>query len=265
MDFLEEQDRFERQKRDMAMQKYCTSHNLPNLPPSDSLYVPTFESAGHRRVRSSEEITDRRKGSVAVAHESTPSYMVQERKPESGRSSDAPPPSQLAARQRRPSIPVQIHQDDLPSSRKVTGAPQRSPSASPRSPTAQPQMRYQFATLQKRLARIKTACAPNIHIEALGTRHLTFSQIAEEVDGYAFQISVWGHIANVENLARIDSRRRKTVELASRTLDRLLERAAELSEACSNARPQDLEIAAMPEIDDDEEYDSDEEIGRAHV
>lgn len=282
VDHLEELEKFERQKRDMAMKKYHDSHKAPaqssrhpqaqrpTLQSADRLYVPTFENPGHRRVRSHGELVEKKEEPVRKDKEPARNYNVREQKPAYDLAGDAPLPTQLPVRQtwkpsqKKPSIKVEIHQDDRPSPTTPTirmgGRP------SPTTPTtrkSEAALQYQFATLQNRLSQIETICAPNLHVEAANPRDLTFSKIADEVKGYAFQLKIWGHIANVENMERIDTRKRKTVELASHTMDRLLNRVTELSEACLKARPRDLKIAPLPEVDEDpyDSYDDDDEDG----
>lgn len=160
--------------------------------------------------------------------------------------------------QRRPSIKVQIHQDDppAPASSKITHKKSPSASASPRSPSAIPQLHFQFSTLQHKLAEIGTTCSPYIDVEAANPRDLTFGKISEQAKSFAFELEVWAHVVGLENMAMIDSRRRSIVEAASSTLNRLIDRAADLSEVCGKAKPKDLKAALMPPADD-----SDLEIG----
>jgi uncharacterized coiled-coil protein SlyX len=117
-------------------------------------------------------------------------------------------------------------------------------------------LQYQFATLQSKLASIESSCGPHLHVEAANPRDLTFSKIAEEVKGHAFQLQVWIHVANLNDLTRIDREKRQVVEHAARTLDRLIDRVSDLNDACSQARPKDLKIELLPDVEDDEEYES---------
>ncbi|KAF2177904.1 hypothetical protein K469DRAFT_742329 [Zopfia rhizophila CBS 207.26] len=263
-DFLEEQDKWERRDRERQMKRYHDQRRSHQRQSSDLLYVPAFEPAGHRRVRSYGEINE-------ISEKPTRSYNVREQKPSYDLSDEPARPSQLPVRrtwiqQRRPSITVEIHQDKTPSAsatasprRSPNPSPRKSPSASPRTPSAVPQLQFQFATLQNKLSEISTICAPNKHVEAVNPRDLTFSKIADEVGGHAFQLKAWDHIVNVNNMERIDKSKREVIELASRTLDRLFERASELSKACAKARPRDLKIEPVPEVDDGSDWDSNDE------
>jgi hypothetical protein len=172
--------------------------------------------------------------------------------------------------QEKPSIKVEIHQDSRPSSMSSANfTPKRSPSASPRSPTAQPQLQYQYAAIQNKLDQISSTCAPYIDVEAAEPQDLTFEKIVEQTKGFAFDLQVWAHLANIEGMARVDSRKREVVDAASRSLDRLLDQITTLNDACFRAKPRDLKFKVLPEVEDDSLFeDGDDDryvpVGREH-
>lgn len=244
--------------------KYSTFSTGHHRSMSDQLGIPVYNSMtrnsrSHDNIRGVQEVPSRH-------------YNLEDRRPgpqplyEYDLSSETIPSSQLLAiyrerpkPQKKPVIKVEIHQDSPPSSlTSATATPNRSPYASPHSPTAQPQLQYQYATLQNKLAQVGSICAPFVKVEAADPRDLTFAKIAELVDGYAFDLQVWAHVAKVENMARIDSQKRKVVEAASRNMDRLVVRVDELDKACAQAKPRDLKFEGLPEVDDDNLFDEDD-------
>lgn len=271
-DHLEEQVKWDRRDRERQMKLYHDSRHASSSTPqqrstTDRLCVPVFET-NTRRNRSSSESGKR--------HDEKPrKYNVEEVRPsprpvyDYNLTSEPVLPSQVPARrewkpqpqhQKKPSIKVQIHQDNPPSSAPSKGpTPKRSPTASPHSPTAQPQLQYQYEMLKLQLDQIGKTCAPFVKVEAADPRDLTFAKIAEHIKGFTFDLQVWAHVANLSSMAKIDSRKREVVEAASRNLDRLIDRVAELNNACSRAKPRDLKLEAFPEVDDDVVFNDDED------
>ncbi|CAO2656467.1 Nn.00g052700.m01.CDS01 [Neocucurbitaria sp. VM-36] len=269
-DHLEEQVLWDRRDRERQMKRYHDSRfgsaaSTQQRSTPDRLGVPVFEST--RRNRSNSDIGRRQ-------DDSTPKYNVQEVRPESksiydyNLSSEPALPSQLPVphvwrpqHRKKPSINVEIHQDNPPKSTTPGQTPRRSPSASPRSPTAQPQLQYQYATLQNILSQVSTTCAAYLKVEAADPRDLTFTKIAEQVKGFSFDLQVWAHVVSLNSMAQIDARKRKVVEAASRNLDRLIDRVTELTAACSEAKPKDLKYRTLPEVDDENMFadDADDE------
>ena len=131
--------------------------------------------------------------------------------------------------------------------RMLRTRPKRSPSASPRSRTAQPQLQYQYATIQNKLYQISSTCAPYIDVEAAEPQDLTFEKIVEQTKAFSFDLRVWAHLANIEGMARVDSRKREVVDAASRSLDRLLDQITTLNDACFRAKPRDLKFKVLPD------------------
>jgi hypothetical protein len=278
-DFLAEKEKWERRDRERDMKKYHDSrYSSSTLSPiipqertsADRLYVPTFDNS-HRRVRSYDQIVEKR-GEESESR----GYKVREERPRSydgsraglspARPAELPErPKRRGTKHRRPSIKVQIHQDDAPRTPSAV-TPRRSPAASPspRSPSGQPQLLFLSSMLQSRLAEIGQICHPNADIEAADPKDLTFLEIAEAVEGFAFQFKVWSQIVNLMNMERIDVTKRKNVELAARTLERILERVEELMVVCSRASPRDLRIEPLPDTDEDDGYGSYEDSDNEH-
>jgi hypothetical protein len=115
-----------------------------------------------------------------------------------------------------------------------------------------PQLQFQYATLQDQLKEIGTTCMPYLNVEAAHPRDLTFTKIVERCQGFAFDLEVWGHVVNVRDMARIDTRKREIVEATSRTLDRMIEKVTALSRKCGELKPKDLKVDFPPEIENSE-------------
>lgn len=130
--------------------------------------------------------------------------------------------------------------------------PRRNSSASPKSPTAQPELQFQYLTLQAKLVGIVTTCLPYKDIMPADPRDLTFEKIAERVEGFAFDLHMWSQVANLDELAMVEKSKRKVADAASRNLGRLVERVSDLHAACAAAKPRDLKLPPLPEVSDDE-------------
>ncbi|KAJ8114857.1 hypothetical protein OPT61_g3374 [Boeremia exigua] len=262
VDRLEEQERLERRDLDRQVKKYhdntrhvSTGHQRTK---SDLLSVPTAWDT-HPRPRSSDRSDEQ-------YHSGSRNYRVEEVKPgprlyEYDLNPEAPSSSQLPVpirgRPLQPDKPKNrgppiVIQDNPPLSSKTGRSPLRSLSASPHSPTAQPALKVQYETLQNKLSQISTSCERFLEVEPADPRDLTFTKIRETVEGFAEDLHIWSHVANLDGLARIDKSMRPLVDAASDVLDRLLERVTALRGACANARPKDLK---MPEMDDDDDLD----------
>jgi hypothetical protein len=272
VDRIEEKTRWDRRSRERDMKRYhdrrqgtTSSPRVSNQPTTpDRLGVPVFETNG--RMRSSSEAGRRGRGPerLYTTHEVRPSVT-----PVSGYDLTSEPilPSQLPVRyegkpqhQKKPSIKVEIHQDNPPSSTSgLAIRKKKSPSASPRSPTAQPELQYQYATLQNKLEKVSNTCARYLNVEAAEPQDLTFEKIVEQTKAFAFDLQVWAHLANLDGMARIDSRKRGVVNAASLSLDRLLDQVTELNDACSRAQPRDLKFKKLPEVDDDRLFEDEDD------
>lgn len=261
VDYLAEAEEKERRSHERQMKryndgKYPATSSSHHRSTSDRLCVPIFEPP-LRRPRS-DETTGRPRDSPPRG------YNVQERqpgpRPTYDLDSEPPLPTQLPVRlgnrtqhQKKPSIKVQIHQDNPPSSTTTTGATTRKTSSpSPRSPTAQPLLQYQYNKLQDKLSQTSSVCAPFLDVEAANPKDLTFAKITEQVNGFAFELRVWAYTACLKNLVKIDVEKKDIVEMASRILDRLIDRIDDLKDACMQARPRDLKFQPLPEIHDEE-------------
>ena len=131
----------------------------------------------------------------------------------------------------------------------------KSPGASPHSPTAQPVLQVQYAKLQHIFTQTSDSCEKYLEVEPANPQDLTFTKIRETVEGFAEDLHIWSHVSNLDGLARIDRNLRHLVDAASDVLDRLLDRAAELREACANAKPKDLKMPTMSDGGNDDEID----------
>ncbi|CAN9090867.1 unnamed protein product [Alternaria alternata] len=211
-----------------------------NLRLTDSAFLYSKQQEGRDRVQMrAEDLENQNEGTTHRSEPILPSQstVVYERKMQ---------------HQKKPSIKVEIHQDNPPLSVSgTTFAPKRSPSASPRSRTAQPQLQYQYATIQNKLYQISSTCAPYIDVEAAEPQDLTFEKIVKQTKAFSFDLRVWAHLANIEGMARVDSRKREVVDAASRSLDRLLDQITTLNDACFRAKPRDLMFKVLPEVEDD--------------
>jgi len=151
-------------------------------------------------------------------------------------------------------IPPVIIQKDLPELNTTSTKPGKSPIGSPRSPSGQPQLQYKYLVLQNKLADICLECVRYIDVEASNSRDLTFEKIYEQIKGFRFDLRVWSSVANIENIARRDvpEEARAITDAASRNMDRLIERATQLNDACAKAKPNDLKFKELPSIGDEE-------------
>jgi hypothetical protein len=161
--------------------------------------------------------------------------------------------------QKRPSIRVEIHQDNPPPSPSIF-TPKRSPATSP---TAHPHLHTQYVTLQNKLGQIPTLCTRYLDVEAANPQDLTFEKISSQAKGFAFDLQVWAHVANLEGMIRVEQGKKSIVEAASRTLERLGERVEELGRVCGKANPRDLKFVALPNVDEDMLFQDDDGEGDA--
>lgn len=179
----------------------------------------------------------------------------------------------------RPKIKVQVHQQHSPESRPDRNTPRRSPNRSPRTPRTPrsaksarshdpsprsskstgslPVLPFYFASVQRKLEAVIAACEPHSDIEAATPRDLTFAKIADEVEGCAFQLRSWSQTVDLNDMIKIDRSKRDHMDLTTRTLERLENRADKLRDACRMAKPQDLKWKPLPDdVDDEGSYNS---------
>lgn len=264
VDQLEEHVRQDRRERELQMKRYhenskytSTAHQRSN---SDHLCVPA-ETTGRARINERNE----------QQHVDSPrNFRVEEVRPgprptyNYDLNTEPVLPSQMPTKYEwkpqqpgKPKIKVQIIQDNPPPSNKTSArTPKQSPSASPNSPTAQPELRFQYSTLQTKLARISATCAPYSDVEPASPRDLTFAKIAAQADGFAFDLHIWSQTVNLDGLAMVEKSKRNTADATSRTLGRLSLHVSDLNEACIRAKPKDLKLTPLPSVKDDEsEYE----------
>ncbi|CBX98371.1 hypothetical protein LEMA_P097800.1 [Plenodomus lingam JN3] len=277
VDDVEDRERRDRRECEKQMKryhdsKYYTSSTNHQRSTSDYLSV----SGSGVTIRNTHSNDD---NAIRQAHDQRRGYKTKEFQPSPRNLYDLDPitepvrqsPPKVAytdqtKRLKRPAIKVEIHQDNsafLDSPADLT--PRRSPSANPHSPTTQPELQYQYAALQNRLTHIGSTCATYALVEAASPQDLTFTKIAEQVDGFAFDIQVWAHIVCLDSMARIDSQKRHVVETASRNLERLLYKVAELDDACARAKPKDLKLVGWPQIDNEMAYKEEEDDGNQSI
>ena len=264
VDQLEEHAKQDRRERELQMKRYhenskysSTAHHRSK---SDHLCVPIETT---RRARTNERIEQQR-------NDSPRNFRVEEVRPgprpiyDYDLNTEPVLPSQLSTKYEKkpqqpgkPKIKVQIIQDNPPSSNKTSArTPKRSPSASPKSLTAQPELQFQYSTLQTKLAKISATCAPYSNVEPANPRDLTFAKIVAQADGFAFDLHIWSQTVSLDGLAMVEKSKRNIADATSRTLGRLIMRVSDLNDACIVARPKDLKLTPLPFVEDDEgEYE----------
>lgn len=264
VDRLEEQEQLERNERDRQMKEYHeNTRHVPTLhqrTKSDHLSVPIWET--HRRPRSSErsgQPPDRTQRKYRVEEvRPDPKLYEYDLSPEPASSSQLPVPIRgrpLQDKSKSKVLPI-IIQNNPPAPSKTTAQTSlRTPSASPHSPTAQPVLQVQYSTLQSKLSQVCESCEKYLIVEAADPRDLTFTEIRDTVEGFAEDLHIWSHVANLDGLARIDKSMRHLVDAASEILDRLVDRVTALRKACANAKPRDLKMPVLDQMDDDADVD----------
>ncbi|KAH8724563.1 hypothetical protein GQ44DRAFT_827244 [Phaeosphaeriaceae sp. PMI808] len=266
-DFLKDQERWERRDREFQMIRYRdrgdygASHQRTS---SDRLAVPVYE-VNPRRVRSHSNPGDQdsrafrtpevRPGPVPVRRRENLSDTVYQNVLQGGLEREERGSNRTKqANQVRPKIKVNIIQEHPPVFRPKDRAPGKSPSASPRSPSGQPQLQLKYIQLQNWFADINLTCLRYADVEAANPRDLSFAKISEQVRGFEFDLKAWSHVANIQNMAKSEVPRDAigVTDAAARNMDRLIDRAMELNEACSKAKPNDLKFRGLAKIDDEE-------------
>jgi hypothetical protein len=114
-------------------------------------------------------------------------------------------------------------------------------------------LHYKYLKLQSKLTDVTLACMQYNQVEAANPQDLTFEKLSEQVTGFLLDLQLWYRVANIKNLARRDlpEGARNITDAALWAMDRLIDRADGLHNACSNARPDDLKFDELPEIKDD--------------
>lgn len=282
LDFLKEQDRWRRHDEARQMVRYRDRNHYgathqPRHRAADRLAVPVYETSPRRpRARSDTrspydlenlprdfmtlEVRPSRAGEDSRENRE-PAVRLEAVQRGSTQSRDPNLYERPTPKIKIPPVVVQEHPPNPLSS--SSSRPGKSPGASPRSPSGQPQLQYKYLILQNKLADISLACVRYIDVEAANPKDLTFEKISEQVKGFAFELQVWHHIANIEHIARRDlpEASRGVIDAAARNLERLIERATELHDACVDAEPGDLKFAEMAKVEDDDDLfgDSDSE------
>jgi hypothetical protein len=213
LDFLRDQESWRRRDRGLQMTAYRHGGHYgasQQRTGAQNLAVPMFEVSPRRQRASSDtRDTDRLSRSFKTLD------VRPDPQPVSGRYSlsdsrlaDAQHP-QASTKTRtqageRPKIkiPPVIVQEDPPASSTKSRRPSRSPSASPRSPSGQPQLQYKYSVLQDKLVDIASNCRKYIDVEGADPKDLTFEKISNQTKGLAFDLKVWHHVSNVQNIPK---------------------------------------------------------------
>ncbi|KAH4048068.1 hypothetical protein HBI23_176910 [Parastagonospora nodorum] len=272
LDYLEDQEIWNKRDKERQMvpyhrgKHYGATHqragsNLLDVP------VPIYEvnPRHHRRVRSdvgsrmedSPKPFNRREVSPRPEVLSKEDESVVEERMRASNHTKSP-----AFERPKIKIPPVIIQKELPESNAADQKPGKSPVGRPRSASGQPQLQCRYLVLQDKLAEISLACVRYIDVEASNPRDLTFEKISEQVQGFEFDLRVWSSIANIDKIARRDipEEARAIADAALRNMDRLIERAMELHDACAKAKPNDLKLKDLPRIDDEETMFDDQNL-----
>jgi hypothetical protein len=259
-DFLKDQPLWNRRDRERQMVRYREGNyfGATQQRTGDRLAVPEFASSPrHRRARSEDTRTPHSDGLSRnyIIKEVRPSpaidshqELVSERENERHQrgSTHSKTPAMERPKIKIPPVIVQEHPPD-----RKSGV---SPSASPRSPSGRPKLQIKYLLLQNKLADVILACVRYIDVEAAHPQDLTFEKISEQVKGFAFDLRVWSQIANIQNMARKDvpDDAKAIADAASRNMERIVERATELHDACLDAKPSDLKLEQLEKVEDED-------------
>jgi hypothetical protein len=262
LDYLKEQERWNRRDQERQMVRYRDRGHFgatEQRSGANRLAVPIYEVSPRRQRAKSDTRSPSRSFKTLEVRPEPQSVIAQEEFSESVTpdirkqrgSTHSRVPVYERPKVKIPPVVVQEHPPDSKTPDKKSG---KSPNASPRSPASQPQLQYKYLVLQNKFADIILACVRYINVEAANPRDLTFEKLSEQVKGFAFELRVWSHVANFQNMARSNiTKDAKTVtDATSRNMDRLIERAEELHEACLEAKPGDLKFDSLPKIEDEE-------------
>jgi hypothetical protein len=265
LDFLKDQERWRQLDQERQMVAYRDRNHFGAAQQrgrADRLAVPIYEvpprrQRAHSDTRSHHDVYDLSRNFTTLEVQPSSELMSRQDIPkEPVEVYVRPERTRGSTHSRKPKIkipPVIIHQHP-PGSNTSNHKLGDTPSASPRSPSGQPQLQLKYLVLQNKLADISLACIRYIDVEAADPRNLTFEKISEQVKGFAFDLQVWSHIANIQNMARRDvpEHARAITDAAARNMDRLIERAAELHNACLRAKPSDLKFGELAKVDDED-------------
>ncbi|KAF2827725.1 hypothetical protein CC86DRAFT_445620 [Ophiobolus disseminans] len=263
LDFLQDQEKWDRRNEGLQMTRYHDRgyHGATQKRAGgDRLAVPTFE-VSPRRPRAS---SDGR--SPYNTDQLSRDFRTVEVRPQHRPDSSADEPfvpeirhirgsnhSKTPALQ-KPKVPPVVIQEHPPTFEATHQNPGKSPGASPRSTSGPPLLQYKYKLLQEKMDNISSACERYSQVEAADPRDSTFAKISEQVKGFSFDLQVWSHISGVQHMATtyIPGDDVAVADAASRIMDRLTDRAVELSEACAKANPKDLKIEVVGKVQDEE-------------
>jgi hypothetical protein len=262
LDFLKDEERWNRRDRERQMVPYRDRNYFgasQRRTGTDRLAVPEYAASPRRpRARSDTRIphsdglsrnytiTEMRPSPGVIRQQEIVGERVNSHHRERGSTHSKTPGYERLPKIKIPPVVVQEHPPDQ--------KPGVIPSASPRSPSGRPQLQDKYLQLQDKLADVIQACVRYIDVEAANPQDLTFEKISEQVKGFTFELRVWSQIANIQNMDRryVPDDAKATVDAASRNMDRLVERATELHDACLDAKPSDLKFEQLEKIDDED-------------
>jgi hypothetical protein len=262
LEYFDNKEAWKRHEEARQMVPYhgrSRSGALDQRTTSNRLAVPIFEGPQRRQRAKSDTRTPSRDFQTVeirpnpqplARHETMSDPVIPESKMQRG-STHAKP---SAGDRPKIKIPTVIFQEHPPGSRTPDQQSGRSPNVSPRSLSGQPQLQHRYLKLQNKLSDVTLACVRYIKVEPANPRDLTFEKLSEQVRGFVLDLKVWSHVANIQNLSRryLPNDARDVADAASRIIDRLLDRAEELHDACSKAKPNDLKFDGLPKVDDED-------------
>lgn len=241
LDFLQDQEIWNRRDQGLQMTRYHNEGGYYGASQQRTgakhLAVPTYETSSRRQRASSDTHSTNR----SARH-----FNITEVRPNLGDPVRHVPTMEKPREKPSAPPPLIIHQH--PSISSPIDASNRSRNASPISP---PQLQHKYALLQQALDNITSKCQKYINVEGASPADLTFQKICDQVQGLAFDLKVWHHVCNIQNIATAGAVV-AVADTAALILDRMIERAAELRDACSRAKPGDLKFAGLDRVDAEE-------------
>lgn len=276
LDFLKEEDRWRRHDQARQMVRYRDKNHFgattQQRTTRDHLAVPVYEVSSRRpRAKSdtrpsAHELNDLQRDFRTLEVRPSPRFRADDE-------DDDARATRLEGKQRgstQSRDPAFSHPDERrPPKIKIPPVviqehpPDVQPRKSPRSSSAQyPQLQYKYLLLQNKLADITLACIRYIEVEPADPRDLTFEKISEQVKGFAFELRVWHHVSNIEEMGRMDvpEQARGVLDACARGLERMGERAEELCGVLGEAGPGDLKLTEAGKVNVE---DGDDMFGNA--
>jgi hypothetical protein len=122
-------------------------------------------------------------------------------------------------------------------------------------------IRFNFDSVVRKLTDVSALCSRKCDADTVvdGSKSLSFSGIAARLNGDVFRLSIWSYEVGLEKCTEIDSNREKAVETSLRTMQRISDRATDLSTLCVRAQYRDLKLPFIEPERHCEDYSSDDE------